>query len=313
MKYWMLTLTCFAFLPFSQVLANTENDPAATADALFREGLVYCNQASRVSRTDTTLARQQFEQYRSHLERAQVIDASVLESNSFVQREHKRCILIEDNIARAEAIPLVEQSLAQCAEANTALDAADLDQASVSFEQFRALRDQALTVTPTVLRVGSVAVRMRVCDRLVEKIALAEAERQMTQQTVGRARIHFNKALASCEVGQGMLNNQGPTMDTLNALKNVVGQMQAHVNKGDVVLKTLSGEGVAASLDSVSDRLDACQQQLELAAVAVEQHLTEKALAVQSVEAETPVAQVEPGPESVLQGQEISQIVDNDL
>jgi hypothetical protein len=313
MKYWMLTLSCITFLPFTQLMASTDSNAASAADALFREGVTFCNQASRLSRTDTSLARQQFEQYRSHLERAQVVDASVLENNAFVQREHKRCTLIDDNIARAEAMPMVEQSLAQCADARAALDVSDLDQASASFVQFQALRDQALSVTPTVLRVGSVAVRMRVCDRLVEKISLAETARQMAQQTLGRARGHFNRALASCEVGEGMLNSQSPTPDTLNALQSVMGRMQAHVDKGNGALKILAGNKVAANLKPMSVRLEACQQQLELAAIAIEQHLVQKALTAQSVEAGAPDLQAESNPDSVLQGQEISQIVDNDL
>ena len=314
MKYWMLSLSCFTLLPFTHLMASSATGSAAAADALFREGIAYCNQASRLSRTDSKQARQQFERYQTHLERAQAIDASLLENNAFIQREHKRCALIEVNIARAEAMPVVEQSLAQCAAAQAALDAGQLAKASTSLKRFQTLRDEALAVTPTVLRVGSVAVRMRVCDRLVEKIALAESARQIAAQTVGRAQGHFNKAMASCEVGQGMLNSQGPTTDTLRALESVVNQVETHTRRGQALLDAMSAREAAAKLDSVSGRLHSCQQALSLAATAIQQHLEQQEeQAAHTAAAASGAAQPTASPASVLQGQEISQIVEAEL
>lgn len=296
MKYWMLTLTCITLFPFAQLQAEEES-PSTMADALFKEAVVFCNQASRLSRTDTSEAREQFNQYRSFLERARAIDPSLLENNSFAERENRRCTLIEDNIARAEAMPLVEQSLAQCNAAQSALESHNLNTATESFTRFEGLRDQALEITPTVLRVGSVAVRMRVCDRLVEKISLAKAERQLELQTSTRALGYFNKALASCEAGESIINKQKPSEDTVASLEAVLNQLNNHNNQGEALVKTPSSGSDAGNLKRLQSRVSSCQGQIAAAVDAIKLHLEEQALAQTSV----------------LQGQEVSQISDNSL
>ena len=296
MKYWMLTLTCIGLFPFAQLHAE-EQSSSSSADAIFKEAVVFCNQASKLSRTDTAEARQQFDQYRTYLDRARAIDPTLLESNSFAERENKRCTLIEDNIARAEAMPLVEQSLAQCGDAQSALEASNLKAATQAFSQFEQLRDQALAITPTVLRVGSVAVRMRVCDRLVEKISLAKAERQLELQTSSRAVGYFNKALASCEAGESIINKQKPSEGTISSLEVVLNQLNNHNSQGEALVKTLSAGAEAGNLKRLQSRVSACEGQIVAAVDAIKKHLEEQALAQTSV----------------LQGQEVSQISDSSL
>ena len=296
MKYWMLTLTCITLLPFTLAKAETAN-PSPHADALFKEAVVFCNQASRLSRTDPLQARQEFQQYQVYLERAQSMDAELLEKNAYAQREHKRCALIEDNIARAEAMPLVEESLAQCGEARTALEANDLKAATAAFDQFEMLRDQALEVTPTVLRVGSVAVRMRVCDRLVEKISLAKTERQLVQQTSSRALDHFKTALTRCESGENIINKSTPSNATVVSLEGVLNQLNTHVGQGEALAKALPPGAESEQLSATQLRVSSCQKDIVAAVEAIKQHLEAEALAQASV----------------LQGQEVSQITDNNL
>lgn len=296
MKYWMLTLTCISLFPFAPLHAE-EQSSSSSADAIFKEAVVFCNQASKLSRTDTAVARQQFDQYRAYLDRARAIEPTLFETNSFAERENKRCTLIEDNIARAEAMPLVEQSLDQCSMAQASLEASNLKAAAQAFTQFEQLRDQALAITPTVLRVGSVAVRMRVCDRLVEKISLAKAERQLELQTSTRAVGYFNKALASCETGESIINKQKPSEATISSLEVVLNQLNNHNSQGEALVKTLSSGAEAGNLKRLQGRVSACKGQIVAAVDAIKQHLEEQALAQTSV----------------LQGQEVSQISDNSL
>ncbi|WP_290578981.1 hypothetical protein [Ketobacter sp.] len=295
MKYWMLTLTCISLFPFAHLQAA--EPVSASADVIFKEAVVFCNQASRLSRTDPTEARQQIQQYAKSLQRARALDPELLDTNSFAGREHKRCTLIEDNIARAEAMPLVEDSLAQCGEARAALDGADLTAAADAFARFQTLRDQALEVTPTVLRVGSVAVRMRVCDRLVEKISLAKAERQLELQTSQRALGYFNKAMASCEAGEAILNKQTPSDATVASLEAVLNQLNNHNGQGEALVSSLDSGADAGNLQRLQHRISACRSDVVAAVGAIKQHLQEQALAQRSV----------------LQGQEVSQISDNSL
>lgn len=320
MKYWMLTLTCISFLPASLAFASGDNSVADAADKVFRDGVVFCNQASKLSRTDTKEARQQFSQYLSHLERAKTIDKSLLENNSFAERENKRCALIDDNIARAEAMPIVEESLEQCAKARTALEASDLKLANASLQRFSELRDEALKVTPTVLRVGSVAVRMRVCDRMVEKISLAESAQQLALQKASRALGSYDKALASCDAGRSMLSAAKVSNETVTAVNGVLRQLNQHQSGADALAKELTGStGESQRLSAIRNRVSSCNKELVAAVKSMQIQLEQQALAVnilnqddlrESPQEATLAVQADV---TMLQGREIVQIGDGSL
>ncbi|AUM14670.1 hypothetical protein [Ketobacter alkanivorans] len=314
MKYWMLTLTCIGLLPAS--LSFAASDAATAADNVFREGVAYCNQASKLSRTDTEQARTQYSKYLSHLERAKTIDTRLLDNNSFAQREHKRCTLIDDNIARAEAMPIVEQSLAQCEQARAALDASNLEQASESFNQFQSLRDQALAVTPTVLRVGSLAVRMRVCDRLVEKISLAQSDQQLALQKASRALTVYNKALASCDVGRGMSATSSLSTEAVKALEDVLSQVNKQLSNGDALGNGLDRSvGDGQQLAAIRNRVTACSSDIVASVASMNTKLEQQALMAKKAEdaAIQPPQLAVQAELSILQGQEIVQIGDGSL
>ncbi|MAR92868.1 MAG: hypothetical protein CML06_18630 [Pseudomonadales bacterium] len=256
MKNRMLAIASLALM-VTPVMAQ---DTAATAaDGVFRSGVAYCNQASKLSRADTAAAREQFNRYLSHLEQARVIQPGLLETNSFAAREHRRCQLVEDNIARAEAMPLVEEGLARCNAARDALERADLNTANAAFEQFQQQRDQALAITPTVLRVGSVGVRLRVCDRLVEKIALAQAQQQLQQQRRDRAQAAYSTALASCDAGRELAAASSPTTNGIKAVAGVVQRLAVAQNEAE---KLAAGSGRGAALSLAQGRFNQCQAQL---------------------------------------------------
>jgi len=112
-----------------------------------------------------------------------------------------------------------------------------------------------------------------------------------------------------------MLNSQGPTTDTLRALESVVNQVETHTRRGQALLDVMSATAAAAKLDSVSERLHSCQQALSLAATAIQQHLEQQQAAhdVHTPAAASGAAQPATSSASVLQGQEISQIVEAEL
>lgn len=312
MKYWMLTLTCISLLPTS--LAFAASDAANAADNVFRQGISFCNQASKLSRTDTVKAREQFSQYQSYLERAKTIDGALFEQDGFAQREATRCALIEDNIARAEAMPIVEASLEQCEQSRNALQANDLKSASDFYHQFEALRDEALQITPTVLRVGSVAVRMRVCDRLVEKISLAQSDNQLAQQQIRLAANSYNKALASCDAGKS-IRAGGVSNESLSALEGVLLQLQKHRTSADGIANTVSTGGEGRQLANLRDRTANCQTDMMAAVKSMKYKLDQQvAEAKQAEEAARQATQLAvESTATVLQGQEIVQIGDGSL
>ena len=342
MKYWMLALPV-AVLAFSNpAQAEVKNDPKLLSDQLFRTGLTYCNAASKKSRTDTVGARENFKEYLSHLERAKTIYPEIFRENAFVSREAKRCELVQDNIARAEAMPIVEESLAFCSEAKTALKGTpDIAGAQANLAQYHELKDKALATTPTVLRVGSVAVQMRVCDRLEEKISLAQNQRNQAEKLSEQVIAFYNKAADTCSVGTDMLKAGVSNSQQLQAAEKLLNRLSAYqVQANDEAEALMKNRSLAAStrqdLNRMQSEITQCQTQVvakvgqarkaiqarvaAAKAAEAERIAQQKAEQAKQAELEAQLVAAEQGSEPVeaeaaplLQGGEVAQLGTSDL
>lgn len=264
MKDWMLALPIALLTLSSTVNAEVNTDPKVLSDQLFRTGLAFCNEASKKSRTDTQLARADFANYESHLERAKAIYPQLMDENDFASREATRCELVDDNIARAEAMPLIEQGLAYCNEAKTRLEASSgVFEAETNLKQYKELRDQALETTPTILRVGSVAVQVRVCDGLDEKISLVENQMKRTHRETDKVIASFNKAMDTCQVGTGMLKGATSNPETVEAAGQVLNQLTQYQENAEQQASALLRKGNLGAdskkrLSSLKSDLNSC-------------------------------------------------------
>lgn len=339
MKYWKLALPISVIMFSATLQAETSNDPKVLSDQLFRAGLDFCNAASKKSRVDTDAARDNFDEYLSHLERAKTISPNFVAENSFASREAKRCELVQDNIARAEAMPLLEESLTRCSEAKNAFSSQhNLEQAEAKLQEYQGLRDQALETTPTVLRVGSVAVQVRVCDRLEEKISLAKAQNSHAEQKSDRVIASYNKAAETCDVSAQMLKGGQASADKLQAADQLLVQVKQYQTKADqqagglLNSRSLSSES-RKRLAGIQGVLKTCHSQVVAKIESSRQKLVEQAqLAAAkkiakeeaSLVAAAPLPKVVPPQtipqadlsetaESMLQGGEMAQLGANDL
>lgn len=172
MKNWMsAALGSMVMMGASLAQAAITDDPALVADQVFRAGVEYCNSAVKASRTDSKQARSDFNLYLSHFERAQSAFPALLEQNAFAGREHPRCLQIGDNLARAEALPVMEKGLTMCQETKAALQAGIGKESRYRYSQYEINRGRALRMAESVLKVGSIAVQVRICNGLSEKVA----------------------------------------------------------------------------------------------------------------------------------------------
>src|SRR5690606_6501921 len=113
MNKWMLSAAGAVMMVCAGVSqAEISDDPATVSDQIFRAGVAYCNSAVKVSRSDSRQARSDINQYQAHVGRAQSIYPALLDQNDYARREHQRCSQIGENIARAEALPVIEKGLA---------------------------------------------------------------------------------------------------------------------------------------------------------------------------------------------------------
>ncbi|MGB3622798.1 hypothetical protein FT643_00710 [Ketobacter sp. MCCC 1A13808] len=298
MKYWMLAAFCSGLCAATTVTAGQNDAADVVADQVFRAGLEYCNQASKVSRTDASAAREHFAQYLSHLERAKTIAAQVVQDNSYIQREARRCSLVEDNIARLEAMTLAQASLDRCGEVRMALDQGALTQAQTKFNEYETMSQQALAVTPTVLRVGSLGVQFRRCDQLVEKISLAKVKRSRVALETERTLAGFKRVMDSCSVAEKLLQSPMEDSGKLQATKRVLEQVSEQLQLADRQAAELVRSAVASGVayeQQVTDaqyNASACRQNLLSQVSAIRHQVQQAGLQqhVATVEQPEPVA-----------------------
>lgn len=172
MNKWMLSAAGAVMMVCAGVSqAEISDDPATVSDQIFRAGVAYCNSAVKVSRSDSRQARSDINQYQAHVGRAQSIYPALLDQNDYARREHQRCSQIGENIARAEALPVIEKGLAMCQDARSALRQGDARETRLRYSQYEMNRDRALRMSESVLKVGSIAVQVRICDGLTDRVA----------------------------------------------------------------------------------------------------------------------------------------------
>ena len=153
-------------------LADSQAD---NADKTFRAGIDYCNNAVRLSRTNTRQARAEFDQYLAHVDQARMLDPNLLQDNDYAAREVRFCAQVGDDIARAEALPVINKALNLCGQARGDLVSGKTQDARTHFNLYQDVRDRAIEKTETVLKVGTIAYQVRTCDDLASRIAAPEA------------------------------------------------------------------------------------------------------------------------------------------
>lgn len=321
MNLWKLALPV-AIMVFSSVAqAEVSKDPKLLADGLFRTGLDFCNAASKKSRSDTAGARADFNEYLSHLERAKTIYPELMRENQFAKRESTRCELVQDNIARAEAMPIIEESLVACSEAKNALRGEpNLATAKEKHTQYMALRDKALATTPTVLRVGSVAVQLRVCDRLEEKISLVQTNQNRTIEMSTRTIAAFQKAADTCSVGKDMLKNRSNNLEKIQAADQLLARLrqdQQQANKQATALLTdqIVAKSAQQQIKQLQSSLKRCQSQVVAKQEAARKaHKADQLAAAEAKKAaEENIVAAETAPDGVLEGGEVAHMDASDL
>jgi len=280
--------------------AAAADKPAAVADQIFRAGLEYCNAAARNSRTDSKQARSDFGQYLSELGRAKGLDPQFLKDNEFAARESHRCSLIGDDIARAEALPIMDKGLAMCQDARRDLDKGDIKSARSRFTLYRINRDRAIQRTETVMKVGSIALRVRTCDGLEDKIAQVKQQQASQKQLAALVLSNLKQANSICT---GSSERMKGTMDTdqLAQIQDNLTHMQGLAQSADMStsgLGALTGSRTLAQIQNLQQQVGQCQQKLTDNLAQARTRLQQQAEALAQAQAQTP-AETEPAATTV--------------
>lgn len=212
-------------LGFSAVGNTADTAIDKQVDNFFAQGIKHCKQAMDLSRTSREVAKAEFERYQSYIGKVEALKPE-LKNDLMVKRQMEQCDQVGHDIARNEALPIFEQSLAVCKEVKALVKRDHLTKAKAKYMEYTQYRDQALNLTDTVLKVGSNASKERRCNRLEDRIIAAEQRIQYSEIKADRLVSTLRKSTDSCLVSGRMLENVGSNMEKLKAAEAMLSQAQ---------------------------------------------------------------------------------------
>lgn len=217
MFYKQLTLAAIILSGASLVTANVGNagdkngiDPLA--QNLLSQGISYCRQADKYSRSDLDRAEEAYSQFQKHRKRAEEIDQRVLEITPKIVNQLAHCDRVNANLQRAKALPVIEKGIESCFAAKSELSSKHLSKAKAAFADYVDRREAAIMMAPTILKLGGVSRDIKQCDRLGTKISKAESEGTRWSQQLAQMTGHLWKAVNTCEIASGNASLSSPDL-----------------------------------------------------------------------------------------------------
>ncbi len=221
MKFPLIAAVLGLSLSSQVIAANTAVDQQV--DQFFNQGVKHCKNATDLSRSDAETAAAEFEHYQSYIEKVIALKPD-LKQDTVAKRQMEQCERVRHDIARAKALPIFEQSLAVCNDIKTLVSGDYLTKAKSKFAEYQQIRDQALAMTNTVLKVGSNASKARRCDRMEQRILAAEQRVKLREKQADRLISTLRKSTDSCLVSTRMLKRVGNNLEKLGAAEEMLSQ-----------------------------------------------------------------------------------------
>lgn len=189
---------------------------------LLDKGLQHCTSAMKLSRTDQSIAKSEYDLYALALSRAVAIYPEISSESTKISRQVDQCAQVGDDIARAQALPFLEQGVAACKQAKSLAKGDYLSKAKTKYREYVGLRDKALLLTQSVLKVGSNSSKVRRCDKLEGSLMAAETRIEGEEADAAELISLLQKSADSCQVAQRMVTQSGVSRSKLDATKTVL-------------------------------------------------------------------------------------------
>lgn len=210
--------------------------PASASEATFNEavnlylkGYAECREANTLRSDDIVAARKRFDHYLKILDRAAAIEPSILKTNERdMDANLTFCERVNNNLKMAEAAPTLETGFEHCEKARTALETQDVPSARQALDQYAMQRDQALSITPNIMEVFSLASRVRACARLEEKLAQAEQDNQAEAAALNDLQQQLTAFQQRCNQALSYTRQRSFTVDTIDQANRLLGEAQQH-------------------------------------------------------------------------------------
>ncbi len=222
----MLRLTSGFLLTTALLSAN--GHAASFDDAVnhYLKGFDACQEANKALQAKQyDKAKAKMDEYQRFFKEAQGIDKSITFSKERnMEGNIQICKRIEQDISNKAGEPIMERALAQCKEAEKALEGDDPSAATAMLTEFRKLRDDALTRSPGLKDIFAIKNQLSKCDRMENKIGRVAAKQEAADTAVAAAKSAADKYVATCNDATAALQN-----DALNdaSIKNANSKLGA--------------------------------------------------------------------------------------
>ena len=152
----------------------TNQEAQAAAVGYLEKGFEQCGLAHRLSRINIDESKVVLNAYRDYKAKATALDASVLTASKPIERGVAHCAQVEKDVLRAEALPIIESGIEYCFAAKSALKGKRLKVAKTNILHYQQQKNQALSISNTLVGVSSISSQMRKCDRIASNIDKAQ-------------------------------------------------------------------------------------------------------------------------------------------
>ena len=212
---------------FSHVSVAGASDKGVALN-LLDNGLQHCTSAMKLSRTDQAAAKSEYDLYVLALSRAVAIYPEISSESSKTSRQVDQCVQVGDDIARAQAIPFLDQGVAACKQAKSLAKGDYLSKAKTKYKEYVGLRDKALLLTESVLKVGSNSSKVRRCDKLEDSLMAAQTRIEGEETDAAALISLLRRSSDSCQVAQRMATQSGVSRSKLDATKSVLSHAETY-------------------------------------------------------------------------------------
>ncbi|OUS23687.1 hypothetical protein A9Q99_27000 [Gammaproteobacteria bacterium 45_16_T64] len=250
--------------------AGVSDKTKDAARNLFEQGLVHCTNALESSRSDQGVSQQEFDTYTTVLSRAEALYPGIAEDSQKAARQIKQCSQIGEDIARYKALPLLEQGVLACKEAKLLAKGDYLSKARAKYREYVSMRDRALSLTGSVLKVASNSSKVRRCDKLEDGLMAA-------QTRIDKEEIDANSLIAllarsndSCQVAQQMAVKSGVSRPKLEATKAMVSVGENYFSEASLHQAALQraqnypGYDSSKSIASLTSKYTLCNSEIKV-------------------------------------------------
>lgn len=202
----LTTAVTAALLSAGSVRADSFDD----AVTQYLKGFEFCKEAkSHLSANRIGAAQQAMAQYNQLLEQATRTDRSILAtSKRGMDGNLKFCTRVARDVEVEAGMPVMNKALAACDAAQQALKDDRPDLARTELTNFRSLKDQALTLAPSLGDIFTVKNQISRCERIDSKIASSSQKQEALKLALETAQEESMAYVASCQKTLEALNRE---------------------------------------------------------------------------------------------------------